>query len=325
MKRTIRVISVIIAFSIVLSSFIVPPVQAAEIERFYSSQGDEGEIAEAEKELKYSFDVDVSCSTSIAIVAVKKCDIHLVLQNSAGQLIADKILSGKSADFEEQLEMYSYFYKVNLKQAKGYKLRLTFSEENQFTMVIGRASLEHKMQPVTITKGFSERLNPGKQKVKKWKSSNTKIVSVKNGKIVAKKVGTATITATIKDTFRLTWKIKVEDNIYEEDKIELSPKDEKKKYIQVYKAYYSGNKMMIHIRIVNNTPVEYIQLQNLEFYVKTADGKGIASYKEAKRDIIIPAKSVKHLTVTIDHPQKKKADLRRAKVTFHDGTLFHYK
>ena len=105
----------------------------------------------------------------------------------------------------------------------------------------------------------------------------------------------------------------------------LSPKDEKKKYIQVYKANYSGNKMMIHIRIVNNTPVEYIQLQNLEFYVKTADGKRIASYKEAKRDIIIPAKSVKHLTVTIDHPKKKKADLRRAKVTFHDGTLFHYK
>ena len=324
MKRAIRVISIIIAFSILLSSFEILPVQAAEIERFYSSQGDEGEYAEAEKELRYSFNVDVSCTTSIAIVAVQKCDIHLVIHNSAGQLVADKILSKKSAYFEEKIEMYSYFYKLDLKQAKGYKLRLTFSKENQFTMVIGRAFLEHTMQPVTITKGFSAGLNPGKQKVKKWKSSNTKIVSVKNGKIVAKKAGTATITATIKDSFRLTWKIRVKDNIYKEDKIELSPKDTKKKYIQVYKAYYSGNKMIIQIRIVNNTSVEYIQLQNLKLSIKAVDGKGIESYKESKRNIIIPAKSVKNLTVTINNPQKKKADLRCAKISIN-GTLFHYK
>ena len=92
----------------------------------------------------------------------------------------------------------------------------------------------------------------------------------------------------------------------------------------MYKAYYSGKKMIIQIRIVNNTPVEYIQLQNLKLSIKTADGKGIASYKESKRDAVFPAKSVKNLTVTIHNPQKKNANLRCAKISIK-GTLFHYK
>ena len=69
--------------------------------------------------------------------------------------------------------------------------------------------------------------------------------------------------------------------------------------------------MIIQIRIVNNTSVEYIQLQNLKLSIKAVDGKGIESYKESKRNIIIPAKSVKNLTVTIRKRKKLIYDAQK--------------
>lgn len=324
MKRFIGGISLLIVLLIVFSCLDILQVQADEIEKFYSSSEHEREMAEAEKALDYVFDVDVDCVTHIGIAALKQCDIHMVMNDSSDNLIAEATFSKQDGKFDEDYHMYAYSFDMELKKGKGYKLQLTFTEENEFSMIIARVPIKKEMPAVTISKGIPTLLKADKMKVQKWKSSNPKIVSVENGKVVGNKTGNATITAVIKDSLKLTWNIKVEENVYKEARIKLSPKSPKKRYIQVDKAYYSGNKIILNVRIVNNTTKEYVQLQNLKIDVKTADGKKIGLYKEKKRDIKIPARKVKTLTVTIDKPSMQKADLRCAKISTQ-GALFYYK
>ena len=63
---------------------------------------------------------------------------------------------------------------------------------------------------VTLTVGSSVKLNVKNGKVRKWKSSKSKVATVsKTGKVVAKKKGTATITAVLKKGKKLTCKVNV--------------------------------------------------------------------------------------------------------------------
>lgn len=63
---------------------------------------------------------------------------------------------------------------------------------------------------VALTVGNSVKLNVKNGKVRKWKSSKSKVATVsKTGKVVAKKKGTATITAVLKNGKKLTCKVNV--------------------------------------------------------------------------------------------------------------------
>ena len=94
--------------------------------------------------------------------------------------------------------------------------------------------------------------------------------------------------------------------------------------MQVYKAYFSGKKLILKARIVNNTKVDYTELRNLKLEIKTKNGKTIGTYKNSKKNVKIPKRSAKNLTFVIDKPKLKNVDLREAKVSIK-GTLFHYK
>ena len=62
---------------------------------------------------------------------------------------------------------------------------------------------------LTLTAGKVKTLKAYNCTVKTWKSSNSKVVSVKSGKITALKKGTATITATLTTGKKLTCKVTV--------------------------------------------------------------------------------------------------------------------
>ena len=190
-------------------------------------------------------------------------------------------------------------------------------------MVIGR-TVVREMPSIKIAKGVSSKLDTHLYEVASWECSNKKIATVQNGKVVGKKTGTVTITATIKEDMKLSWKVKVVDNVYKETQIKVSSKPNKKRYMQVYKAYYSGKKLVIKARIVNNTKVDYTELRKLKLVIKTENGKTIGSYENSKKNVNIPKRSAKDLTFVIKKPKMANVDLRGAKVSIK-GTLFHYK
>ena len=261
--------------------------------------------------------------TRIAIVAMKQSDIRIVIHNSEDELISDATLVGSSGRYDESWFMYKYFCEMELEQGKGYKLQVTFLQNDEFLMAIGR-TVVREMPEVKLTKGFSTQLDANLYEVASWECSDTKIATVENGKVVGKKFGNATITATIKDDLRLSWKIEVIENAYTEPKIQVPSKYDKKRYMQVYKAYFSGKKLILKARIVNNTKVDYTELRNLKLEIKTKNGKTIGTYKNSKKNVKIPKRSAKNLTFVIDKPKLKNVDLREAKVSIK-GTLFHYK
>ena len=318
-----KIIIFVMAFLIAFSGFPVSNVQAAELIRFYSSPSEELEKAKEAQAIEYLFDVDVRCQTRIAIVATKQSDIRIVVHNAENQLITDKMLVGSSGCFEESWSMYKYFCELELEQGKDYKLEITFSQDDEFSMVIGR-TVVREMPSIKIAKGVSSKLDTHLYEVASWECSNKKIATVQNGKVVGKKTGTATITATIKEDMKLSWKVKVVDNVYKETQIKVSSKPNKKRYMQVYKAYYSGKKLVIKARIVNNTKVNYTELRKLKLVVKTENGKTIGSYENSKKNVNIPKRSAKDLTFVIKKPKMANVDLRGAKVSIK-GTLFHYK
>lgn len=323
MEEIKKFIVFVIALLIAFASLPVSYVQAAELISFYSSPSEALEKGEGGKPLEYLFDVDVRCVTRIAIVAMKQSDIRIVIHNSEDKLIADTTLVGSTGGYDESWCMYKYFYEMELEQGKGYKLRMTFSQDDEFSMAIGR-TVVREMPEVKLTKGFSTQLDANLYEVASWECSDTKIATIENGKVVGKKLGNTTITATIKDDLRLSWKIEVLENAYTEPKIQVPSKYDKKRYMQVYKAYFSGKKLILKARIVNNTKVDYTELRNLKLEIKTKNGKTIGTYKNSKKNVKIPKRSAKNLTFVIDKPKLKNVDLREAKVSIK-GTLFHYK
>ena len=318
-----KIIVFLVAFLIAFLGFPVSNVQAAGLISFYSSLSEELEKAKEAQAIEYLFGVDVRCQTRIAIVAVKQSNIRIVVHNAKNQLIADKVLVGSSGCFDESWSIYKYFCELDLDQGKGYKLEITFSQDDEFSMVIGR-TVVREMPSIKIAKGVSSKFDTLLYEVASWECSNKKIATVQNGKVVGKKTGDATITATIKEDMKLSWKVKVVDNVYQETKIKVSSKPNKKRYMQVYKAYYSGKKLVIKARIVNNTKVDYTELRKLKLVMKTENGKTIGSYEDSKRNVNIPKRSAKDLTFVINKPKMTNVDLRGAKVSIK-GTLFHYK
>lgn len=319
MKRIIGIMTFLLA----VLGFWNFDVQASEVISFYSTPGDALEKADEGETLEYTFDVDNDCITSIAFVTAQKSDIHIVLFNSDDKLISDMTLVGSSGAFDKSWSMYKYLCEIKLQQGNGYRLQLTFSAANEFSMAIGRAVVR-RMPAITLAKGFSTKLDPNMYEVQGWESSNKKTATVVSGNVIAKKTGTTTITAVVKEKLKLSWKVKVVENAYKEQKIQVSSKNHKKRYMQVYKAYYSGKKLVLKTRIVNNTKIEYTQLRNLKLVVKAKNGKTIGTYKLSRKNVKIPKKSARNLTFVIKNPKLAKTDLTKAKVSVK-GTLFYYK
>lgn len=299
-------------------------IKADEIERFYTSETVEKAIAGLA--VSHNFTVDVKCSTSVVIMTKDDCALKAEILDGAGVSLCRMEWTSEDAQRIDDVGPNSYMYmmEATLDAGRDYRLQLLFEKDNEFEMMVGRKSVEVVMQMVTLTKGFSQKLETSGQEVIRWEIKDDKVIQIKNNKVIGKKSGTTTVTAYVKDTLRYVWEIRVEENQYTEDKVPLSKKANKKNYIQVCKAYYSKNKIVLKLRIVNNSKISYTQINNLKCEIKSYEGKKIGTYNLKEKSLKIPARSVKSLTCIITKPKIKNADLRKAVVKV-DGTLFYYK
>lgn len=295
------------------------------LEKLYISQ--EIETAKKAVSTERLFDVDESGTIKILIMAMQPSDIEVEVQNSIGDVDMHIDMQADSGQYREELEgecPYLYQHEFPLKKGKDYQCRVTFAVDNHFILMIGREGLIRKMPQLILTEGTSTTCKTSSYKAVSWNSSDSKIVTVKNGKVIAKKKGTAKVTAYVKDSLAYVWNVSVKENVYEERPIELSKKNKNKKMIQVYRASYVNKKLVLKIRIVNNTSINYEKLQNLKLNVKSADGKKIGCFELGSKNVKISKHSVKNLTFTINKPKTTKADLRSARITAK-GTLFYMK
>lgn len=313
---------------IILYCFQPVQVNAKQLawEKYYESK--DIEVAQEGSSIEIPLVIDESGKTNVVIITKEQCDIDITVSDEAGELWAQFVLPMDSGVYREELENEEcrYFYQCEfpLKKGSGYRYRMSFATDNSFQMIIWREGMIKMKPQIILTEGISTTQPPTSYTIQHWESSDEKIVSVSKGKIVGKKKGTATITAYAKDSLAFVWEVSVKENVYKEKQIELSKENKKKKQLQVYKAKYSKNAIVLKVRVLNNTSIKYEKLQNLKVVVKSNKGKKIGTLDVKEKKVTIMPHSVKNLTFVIKKPQIKNANLRYAKITTK-GTLYYNK
>lgn len=181
-----RLISIFLTFVLVLTSVMLPTksVTAASKKQIKSVALTINKTKVTNKKVtlylgeKCKLLVTVKPSTAKKSVKYKSSNAKVVYVDKKGNLIAKK--AGKA----------TITVTVTPKKGKKKAAKVTVTVSKKF-------SLDKKS--IAMKKGATTKLkaNAASFHTVKWKSSNTKVATVKNGSVKAKNVGTATITATI--------------------------------------------------------------------------------------------------------------------------------
>lgn len=323
MKKAIAfMLTLVMAFTIVGIGAEPMQIFAEGIYKYFYAS-DSVESAYAGVEVTKSIVVDCGGMTYGEIFTPDMCGVVVSIFDNSDNLVDSKAFSSVDGEYSSQLSGYVYSWGTELVGNSAYTVKYTFDTNTSYLIVVYRDMASLNKTEATITKGFSTTLKVDGGKAVSWKSSNTKVATVKNGKVTGKTKGSATITATLEDGTELRCKVSVKNNVYSEKKMTLS-NTEYGRHAQVYKASYSGKKLVLKVRIVNNTGINYTKIENLKISVKTSSGKTIGTYSLKSKSAKVPANSVKEYTFTIDNPKMKNADLRLAKTKVESGTLVYY-
>ncbi len=173
---------------------------------------------------------------------------------------------------------------------------------------------------MTVAVGFRKKIDvyqydTKKPKVKqeltisKWESSNKSIARVSNkGKVVGKKVGTCTITYTVKKK-TYTLKVKVIPNTYT-DKTSIKVRSVKygEPSVVIRRAWFQGNTLKLNVTVFNNRMYRMRKFNwlTLKLYSKRT-GKTYMTKKFSNLACEAPAYGRAHLTLSI--PRKAAFNL----------------
>ena len=104
-----------------------------------------------------------------------------------------------------------------------------------------------------MTEGLSCKIRiigSNSSKKERWSSSNKKILTVKNGKITAKKTGVATLKCKV-NGITIKKKVTVHKNVYTQPSAKIKDMLLDRIYYHVVKTYFSGNKLKVKIKLYN--------------------------------------------------------------------------
>lgn len=169
-----------------------------------------------------------------------------------------------------------------------------------------------------VTAGISCKMRiigSNSEKKEKWSSSNKKIFTVKNGKLTAKKPGTATLRCRV-NGITLKKKVKVYKNEYIHPAAKIKDLSLDRIYYQVVKMYFSGNNLKVKIKMYNtytDRELKVIKSLDLKIYVK---GECLHQ-RIVNKKVNMKAYSSKSVTVTVSKNSKMKhvIDLRNKAFT----------
>lgn len=155
-------------------------------------------------------------------------------------------------------------------------------------------------------------------KVASWKSSNTKIVTVSgNGKLTAKKSGTATITVKLQSGLSKSFKVKVQSSEVKTTKISGL-----KSKVTVQK----GKKLTLKPVISPITSKEKVTYSSSDKKIATVSSKGVITAKKAGTAKITVKSGSKKFTVKVTVPKTKTTALKAsASVTVKKGKTVNLK
>ena len=218
--------------------------------------------------------------------------------------------------------------------AGSYYLGLTFDQSTEYILEIYQAA-SISSRSITVTKGFSKTLKitptSGSTITKvTWSSNNTKVATVKNGKVTGKKKGSTTVYAVGYDSdnvpFILRCKVTVRNNEYTNSKMSISDIPYGQYYTNVTKVSYDkkGN-LVVKAQLGNRSYHNFYMLKGIKIVVKDASGKKVATYKQSKKTISIPSGTIKTVTFKIPKKKvKKNKDIGGGSVSFKAPGYYKY-
>ena len=165
----------------------------------------------------------------------------------------------------------------------------------------------------TMTEGLSCKMRiigSNSSKKERWSSSNKKILTVKNGKITAKKTGVATLKCKV-NGITIKKKVTVHKNVYTQPSAKIKDMLLDRIYYQVVKTYFSGNKLKVKIKLYNtytDRKLKVIKALDVKIY---ANGRCLHQ-RVVNKKVNMKAYSSKTITVTVSKNSKIKhtIDLR---------------
>lgn len=312
--------SFLLAFLLFASAAIANPAAAnAEIKSLYESPALETAVAGTPS--TYDFTITQECEVGFLVYTAAPTAFTLNIYNSAGSAVISPLqITASDSLWTESEGVYMNGDSYNL-PAGDYSAALTFDEPVQFLFYIAEDTPDAKISnsKVTITAGFTRTLTvTGNKDEVTWSSSNASVAAVNsNGKVTAKKAGSAVITASV-DGKELTCKVTVKNNKYSATKYSNSQIPNGQVSVEAYSASYnSKGDLVIKVRIVNNSSHTVEALKGFSVKVKDADKKTVGTYKTSKKNITVARQGAKNFSVTIKKSalKIKKADLRNADIT----------
>lgn len=286
----------------------------------------------------YNFKITASGKVYVDFFIDKQVDLTVGIRkvNTNASLVNTVIKADKWVDGATINSVYSGLYAFSLYAVLDpgeYYVQISPSAQAKInTMVFFEKSNDNPTQTpltmsqskLTITAGQSHKLSvTGASGTVKWSSSKKSVATVKSGKVTAKKAGKTTITA---KSGNKTAKcvVTVKSNVYTGTKVSLSNAS----YgvtAGIYKAYYRKGKLVVKLRIYNNTSYYITKFKKIKVVAKTATGATIANYSVAK-NIAMPAHTTKDITITIPKSKvkKKTADLRNARMKTDGSYTYRY-
>lgn len=312
MKRIYQVLSLVIVTLAVLLIALTSSPQCAEAKSTVFYEDSEFQTMFANMPVSKKVNITTNGKMEIAILSGSPSDVTMEMYDSRKKLVTTKVFSSSEADFDSNTGIYHYTWKKKItKDTYTFILNTNTSTNYTFKVCVASSSLDKKK--ATITKGFSTTFEVKGEKVTRWSSSNTKVATVKNGKVTGTGKGTATITALLKDGSKLTAKVTVEENTYTEKK-KNSDNTKYGRWGQVTKAYYSNGSLKLKVRFINNTESTYRGIKKIKITVKDYKGRVIGVYKKSNiRDLLLPT-AHEDYSFTIKQPKIRQANLRKAKV-----------
>ena len=339
-KRGNRILAFVLMLALSLTSFIYPGGKASAAGEYNTYIGD-FYSANANVAFSIKFTPENPYYMEVAILVPERTTFSYNLYAGDEKIESADVTA--SSVFWEELSLDGspypvyYFTYESATPNVEHTLSLTFLEDTNFYLSVTQdqtapATPDNSYinkTSMTITKGFSDTVKVvGTSEKITWKSSNTKVAAVKNGKVTGKKAGKATITATSASGKSYSCSVVVKANQYTESKMKTANAVYGNSYMYARKVSYDkkGN-LVLKVDFLNFLGRKITAVKNINIQVKNKSGKVIGTYTLKSKKVSITHGKTKTLTFTIKKSklkQKKTQDLRLAEVVSSGTSISRY-
>jgi SLAP domain-containing protein len=318
-----RAAALTLALALILSSMNIAP-KRAEAASDYVTILDTNGTANADTPISFDYNAAYSTALAFCITAVNPIGVtaEIYQLGSSTPLFNGSVTADDSWTYDADNNFYNCYISCDATTPGDYTLTLTFDTTAAYAVygVQLKPAMQISKSSLILTKGFSSTLSAvNASGTVTWSSSNKKVAAVSSkGKVTAKAVGSATITASTADGSKVTCKVTVKANTFSRSKLLLSDCPYGNAYIHVYKISYSKKgDLVIKTSFVNNCGSTITKLSSIKISVKNKSGKVIGTYTTKNKKITILQNSTKSCTFTIKKSKlkiKTTQDLRNATI-----------